>query len=132
MKVVLDTNILISGSFWNGDSHKILELWKQQAFTLVVSKDILVELLRVLISFKIAMDESNIEHLFNLFLNNSILIEPLFSLDVCEDKSDNRFIEAAFFGNAKYIISRDRHLLKMKEYKGITILTPEQFLSIIN
>jgi len=50
---------------------------------------------------------------------------------VKQDPDDNKFIEAALEGEADYIVTQDRHLLKLKEFEGIKIVTPEEFLRIL-
>ncbi|MFO8016677.1 MAG: putative toxin-antitoxin system toxin component, PIN family [Candidatus Woesearchaeota archaeon] len=73
------------------------------------------------------------DHMINewvdLIIRNSELTEIKDILDVVQDDpSDNKFLETALNGKADYIITRDNHLLKIKEYKGIRIITPEEFL----
>ena len=63
----------------------------------------------------------------------STIIEPTQKLDIVkEDPDDNIILECALEGNVDYIISQDNHLLKLKEFKGIKIINPEEFLKIIN
>lgn len=74
----------------------------------------------------ISLPEELIEKWKNLILENSIIVQPLNQLNVIEsDPDDNKFIEAAFYGNVDFIISQDKHLLYVKEYGNIKILTPE-------
>ena len=65
----------------------------------------------------------------NKILQKATIVEPNENIDiVTDDKEDNKFVEAAFSGLTNHIITNDKHLLKLKEYKGIKILTPEEFL----
>lgn len=50
---------------------------------------------------------------------------------VIDDSDDNKFIEAAVEGNADYIITQDKHLLKLKKFNQIKLITPKQFLELI-
>lgn len=130
MKVVIDTNVFISGIFWKGSSNKVLELWKRGTITLVVSSGIIDEIIKVLSDFKIQLPPDAIKSWINMILKNSILVEPKEKLQlVKDDPSDNKFIEAAFASNAQYIISQDKHLIKLKEFKGLLILTPEELIA---
>ena len=68
-----------------------------------------------------------------MIIENAIIVYPKIKINlVKDDPDDNKFIEAAITGNAEYIISQDKHLLRIKKYKEIKILSPEQFLIKIN
>ncbi len=128
MRVVIDTNVFVSGIFWEGNfCSQIIEKWKNKEFDLVSSMDILEEFVRTLNNFKIQMPNNMIEEWKNLIIENSILVEPTIKLDVIkDDPDDNKFLEAGITGNAGYIISQDKHLLKLKEYLGIKIISPKK------
>ncbi len=130
MRVVLDTNVFISGIFWEGNaSAAIIDAWRNGNFTLVSSHSILEEFVRVLRSFKIKMDEEMIEEWQCMIIENAVIVEPIHKLEIVKaDPSDNKFFEAAVAGNAQYIVSQDRHLLQVLEYEGIAVLTPSEFL----
>jgi len=67
-----------------------------------------------------------------LILEKSELAVPKRKVNVVkQDPDDNKFIEAALEGEADYIVTQDRHLLKLKEFEGIKIVTPEEFLRIL-
>lgn len=128
MRIVLDTNVFISGIFWEGNyCSKIIELWKNGSFELVTSPEILQELLEVLQSFKIQLEPELIELWKNMILSNSIIVIPYNKFELIKnDLDDNKFLEAAFCGKADLIISQDKHLLKLKEFNQIKILKPEE------
>lgn len=129
MKVVLDTNIFISGIFWRGSSNKVLFDWKEGKFTLVASLETVAEIIKVLKDFKIVLPDDMVKEWIDLIIRNSIIVEPKERINVVKDDlKDNIFIEAAVAGNADYIVTQDNHLLKLEEFKGIRIITPEKFL----
>ena len=131
MKLVLDTNVFISGIFWTGSSNKILELWKEEKFTLITSMDIISEIIGVLNDFKIQLPPQMITEWAELILKNSTVVEPKEKISaVSEDPSDNKFLETAVTGSADFIISQDNHLLKLKEFNSIKLLTPDDFLKL--
>jgi len=67
----------------------------------------------------------------DLIVRNSIIVEPKERINIVkDDQKDNIFIETAVAGNVDYIISQDSHLLKLKEFRGIKIITPEEFNKI--
>ena len=133
MKVVLDTNIFISGIFWKGASNKVILNWKESKFTLVASLEAVLEIIKVLKDFKIRLSDDMIKEWIDLIRRNSIIVEPKEKIEaVKDDPKDSIFIETAVAGNVDYIISQDNHLLKLKEFRGIKIVTPEEFNKICN
>ncbi len=131
MNVVLDTNVFISGIFWKGNfCSQIIDSWRRGEFTLISSVSIIEELTEILRDFKIQMPKDMIEAWKDIITQNSIIIETENGVNIIKHASDNKFLEAAIEGNAKYIVSQDKHLLKLKEYKGIKIVLPEDFLKI--
>ena len=132
MNIVLDTNVFISGIFWKSDCNKILNYWKEGRFTLISSLDILSEFTKVLKDFKIKLSEDSIKGWIELIVSNSIMVQNLERLNIVkDDPKDNVFIETALVGKADYIITKDKHLLKLREFKNIKIISPEEFLNII-
>ncbi|MBI5003199.1 putative toxin-antitoxin system toxin component, PIN family [Candidatus Woesearchaeota archaeon] len=130
MRVVLDTNVFISGIFWEGNaSSAIIEAWRNRKFILISSHAILEEFVRVLRSFKIQMNEEMIQEWERMIIENAVIVEPLHKLEIVKaDPSDDKFFEAAIAGNAQYIVSQDRHLLQVREYQSMQVLTPSEFL----
>ena len=132
MRAVLDTNVFVSGIFWTGTPNKILKLWKEQKFTLVSSVETVAELVRILKDFKIRMPESMIREWVDLIVRNSVIVSPEQKLRVViDDPKDDIFIEAALTGQADYIVSQDKHLLKLQQYQNVKIITPEQFKELL-
>lgn len=133
MRVVLDTNVFISGIFWEGNfCSMIIQLWKNRKFDLVVSIPIVEELIKTLRTFKIQMDDEMIRGWQNIILENSILVEPEEIEDIfINDENDKKFIESAVSGKADFIVSQDKHLLDLKECQGIRIISPEEFVRMV-
>lgn len=134
MRATIDTNVFVSGIFWEGNfcSH-IIDKWKNKEFELVSSMEIIDELVKTLKDFKIQMPEDIMGEWRNLIIENSIIVEPTIKLNVIkEDSDDNKFLEAGVAGKVDVIISQDKHLLKLKEYQGIKILNPEEALKLLN
>ncbi len=134
MKVVLDTNVLISATFWEGDSSKIVKKVEDKEIELILSKDILDEFKSVLeykeIQEKIKNKNLEMKRTVEKIISISTIVEPKNKFKIVEkDSDDDKFLECAVEGNADFIISQDNHLLKLKEFKGIKILTPSEFLN---
>ncbi len=133
MRVVLDTNIFISGIHWKGASEKILLAWINNKFELVSSNKILEEIARTLINFKIPLPNEDIKHWINIIASKSLITEPTEKIEIVkDDPDDNKFIEVAVSSGSEYIVTYDNHLLKIKEFRDVKIITPEEFLRIIN
>lgn len=132
IRAVLDTNIFVSGIHWTGVSEKVLRAWMEEEFKHVSSIPIIDEVVRVLMAFKVPLEPEDISWWESLILEKSSLVFPVEHLEVVRnDPDDNKFIEAAVEGNAQYIVSQDRHLLDIKEYRGIKIIHPDEFLKIM-
>jgi len=133
MRVIIDTNVFVSGIFWEGNfCYQIIEKCKNKRFDLVSSMEIIEEFVNTLRNFKIQMPEELIEEWKNLIIKNSIMVEPTTKVEIIkEDPHDNKFLEAAMEGNVGIIISQDKHLLKLKEFEGTKILKPEEAVSVL-
>ncbi len=132
-RITVDTNVLISATFWHGDSEKIIDKAENKDVALVLSKEILEEYNQVLEyeEIKEKIKNKNLEMKKAMLKIGTIseIVEVNSKVNVVkEDPDDNKIIECAIDGNSEYIITKDRHLLKLKEHKGIKILTPEEFL----
>lgn len=136
IRITVDTNILISATFWHGSSEKIIDKVENKEITLVLSEPILEEYYKVLnydeIKEKIKNKGLEMKQSVLRISTISEIIDIKSKIDLIkDDPSDNKFIECAIDGKADYIISKDNHLLRFKEYKGIKIITPEEFLEIV-
>lgn len=128
IKVVLDTNILISATFWKGPSHEITLLAAKQKISCFTSLEMLYEYARILKrDFK--QQENQIEEKVRGILLFSQITNPTTKINIIkEDPEDNKVLEAAIEAKADYIVSGDRHLLTLKEFKGIKIVKAREFL----
>jgi putative PIN family toxin of toxin-antitoxin system len=137
VRLVLDVNVLVSAVISvGGNPGKTLDLWEQEQFDLIVSPPILEELEHVIhyprIQQKYRLPEEYVEKFLGLIGNQAIVTNPSKKLNVIEkDPSDNRYLDCAKEGNASYIVTGDKHLLDLKEYDGIVILTATGFLATL-
>lgn len=131
MKVVLDTNILISAIFWRGNPYKVLHAGLDQKYLLTLSTEILNELEEKL-RLKFVIPEEIIEEHIEILTEYAEIIQPVVKFDVIkEDPDDNMILECAISCKADYIVSGDEHLLKLKKFKGTKIVTPKEFLDLV-
>ncbi len=136
MKVVLDTNIVVSAYLVPvGPPVRILALWRAAAFDLVVSEDILLEYERMLSHPRITarhgmLDEEVVDEIAAC-REFAILVEPQETLHVVKDDPDDKFFECGLAGSATYMVTRDKAMLSVKSYRGIRAVTPEVFLAVL-
>ena len=130
MKVVLDTNVIVSGIFWRGIPAKILELWVKDHIHVIVTGDILDEYFRVIKS----LDTQNIvsESWVVFIAENAVIVSDRDTVKICRDPHDNKFINCAITGKADYIVSGDADLLSLNYFQDIKILNPSSFFSLFN
>jgi uncharacterized protein len=136
MKVVLDTNVWLSGIIWNGEADKIIEKAEKKEIEIIISEDILTEIVNVLnreskFHKHIENLQTSIEDLVRTILSLSTIINTKIKIDIIKsDPKDNIILEAAIEGKVKYIISYDNHILNMLEFRGIKIISPTDFLNL--
>ena len=137
MKALLDTNSLISALLVPpGPSGQIVRQWRAGQFELAVSPDTLAELIDVLhrrhILKKYPISESDIESYLNYLRNFAEVAPGALVLDaVPDDPKDNHVLAAAIETSCEYIVSGDRHLLDLREFQNIRIVTPREFLLLL-
>ncbi len=130
MRVVLDTNVLISALLFTGISSDLVPLWQKATITVLLSREILDEYLRVLAYPKFQLSEGEIKSLIEEELLPFVqVIKPGTRIRVVErDPSDNKFLECAVAGKADVLISGDKALLAIRHYRRVRIQTPSRFL----
>ena len=129
MKVTVDTNFLISATQWDYSvAHKLLKKLIISDAEIFTTQDILDETSEVLErDFEYSKNEAN--NIIKKILLFAKLIEPKQKINVIkDDPDDNKVIECAIESSSDYIVTYDRHLLKLKDYKGIKIMKPEEIL----
>jgi len=131
VRVVFDTNTVVSALLFSGISSKLVSLWQKVLITPVLSREILDEYLRVLSYPKFDLSEGEIKELIQEeILPYAEVVKPKRRLRVVQrDPSDNKFVECAVAGKARVIISGDKELLSLGRYRQIRIQSPAQFLA---
>lgn len=134
MRIVTDTNVLVSAIFWKGDSDRIMREVDKGKITLVLSEDIIRELLKVLDSDEMLQKIREKELRFQLTVEKIVSLAEIVAPDekfdvVKDDPDDNKILECAKKGAVDFVVTNDNHLLKLREFNGIPIVTPREFLS---
>lgn len=132
MRVVFDTNIIISGLLYRGNQRRLLSYVIDHTLELLISHPIIEEVHDV-----IGREKFNVQRELAIItvaelIDLSTLVHPHIKLAVVHnDPDDNIIIECAVAGNAQYIISGDSDLLNITEYCGIRIIDSTNFLSLM-
>jgi putative PIN family toxin of toxin-antitoxin system len=127
IRVVPDTNVIISSIFWKGKPYEVIRKGILEEYHLITSAEILDELAAKLRN-KFHFPEEHLQELIDVLLAHCYIVETTSKLDVVRDKKDNKIVECAFDGKADYLVTGDLDLLTLKEFRGIKILTPRKFL----
>ncbi len=129
MRVILDTNVFVSGVFFSGPPHQILKAWRDGKLRLVISAEILDEYQRVGQKLHEQYPAINIGPFLEFVAAKAEMcsVQSL-PAPVCVDPDDDKFIACALAGKIKVIVSGDKHLLQVSGYRDISVLKPREFL----
>ena len=130
LKVVIDTNILVSAIAFGGKPAEVLLLVTQEQIQAVTSSVLLTELEETLIKI-LDLSEGNVQLALEEIKDEFRIVQPRIAIKASRDEDDNRVIEAALEGNCNYIITGDKDLLDLKTFKNIKIVTADQFLNTL-
>ena len=132
MKIILDANIYVSAFFWGGNPRIVLERAISGTDELYITKEILSEIEGVLGRPKFHAGSTEIDYYVKSIeeISNMVMIEKSIK-NGSRDKTDNKYLECGIACIADFIISGDIHLLEMKKYKKIKIVTAKEYLDIV-
>lgn len=132
LRIVFDTNIFVSSIFWErGNPHHLVELAIEGKIEVFTSAEILEELTDVLIRDFEESDESVFAYLA-FVLKYAEVVEPAEKVGIVkEDADDNKIIECAIACKADYIVSGDKHLLRLKRYKKTDVISAAELIRLL-
>ena len=131
-RVVLDTNIIVSALISDGKPRELFRKGIENQFSIVTSDQMLKELARVLLRPKFKTNPNEIRRITLALLNSAEVISVKTELKVVkEDPKDDMVIETAYDGHADFIVTGDRHLLELENFRGIKITTVEKALKLL-
>jgi putative PIN family toxin of toxin-antitoxin system len=132
VKIVLDTNVFVSGVFFSGPPHHILQAWRDGKVQLVISPEILDEYSRVGEALSESFPAIDLRPILELVTVNADMISPAESAGpICDDLDDDKFFLCAISARCKLIVSGDKHLLAKSGYGGVQVLKPRNFVERI-
>lgn len=133
-KVVIDTNIIISGLLKSQVAGNLINALFAEKFKIIFSKNLFEEINQVIRynKFKNLITNEESQILKDYLKLKAIWVKRKKKLDICRDPKDNIILETAKAGNVTYIVTGDKDLLILKKYQKIKIITLKEFLKIIN
>ena len=134
IRVVLDTNVLISGLLFKGELSGIVGLWQKGKIIPVISKETFDELRTVLEYSKFSLSRAEIKSL----IEHDIL--PFFEVvnvskhvkGTCRDPEDDKFISCAISASVDWIVTGDKDLSDLKKYQSIRIIHASDFIKMFD
>ncbi len=136
MRVVLDTNVLVSATLiFRGKENRILDAWRRGAFDLVFSAATLEELFRVLSYPKLRkhrwLTDEEVVMLLEELASQSILVRGEVTVTASRDPEDDKFLSTAIEGGADFVVTGDKDLLSIDTFGKIRVVTPAHFLEVL-
>jgi uncharacterized protein len=129
VKIVLDTNVFVSGIFFGGPPGTILEAWQDGSVQLVVSLEVLTEYNRVCEELALQFADVDPSSLLALAALQGEVCEPApLPAQVCDDPDDDKFISLAISAGVTYVVTGDKQLLAVNGYNGIKAIRPREFV----
>jgi len=130
VRVVFDTNIFISAFVIPGclAEKAILKIIEEED-SLLISKDIIDEVLSVL-SSKFGRDREALSHVAVILSGLAELVTPAGRVKIFKDEPDNRILECAIYGKAGLLVTGDKEILQLREYRGVKIISLKEYLEL--
>lgn len=127
MKIVVDTNVVISGTFFKSYPRKIVEAIADKKFEFYATTEIIEEY-KEIIEEMIQRKQGNLDsHLIDYFISKLNVVEKHSNVKICRDPDDDKFINCALDSKSLYIVSGDKDLLTIEKYEDIEIITAAEF-----
>ena len=132
LKVVLDTNILVSALLFRGELSRMVDLWKTGRLIPVISKETFRELKAVFEYPKFHLTKDEIRTI----IEEEVL--PFFEVvevaeevsGICNDPDDDKFLSCAVSASADFVVSGDKHLCELHIYKSVRIIKPADLMKL--
>jgi putative PIN family toxin of toxin-antitoxin system len=130
VKAGLDTNVVLSGLFFGGLSGRVLDAWRDDRFTLVLSVPIMAEYREAAAEFEAAYGGSDFEAFAGLIVMHAEIVDAPEQLPerVCSDSDDDKFLACAMVAGVRIVVSGDRRLQAGSGWNGIDVVSPRHFL----
>jgi putative PIN family toxin of toxin-antitoxin system len=133
MRVVLDTNVLVSAILLKGRMSTFQELWKGGTLSPLLSKEPFKEFKTVLGYPKFSLSANEIKAIIEdeILPNFEVIVIKKKIEGVCRDPNDDMFLTVAVNAKAPYVVTGDKDLLAIRKYKSIAIVSPQEYLAFL-
>lgn len=131
MKIVIDTNVMISAVFFGGQPRKLIEHLFKDDFSAFVSPEIVQEYIETYNEIHRKYSDKGNPDILRKIVEKSKMIFPEVKISVCRDSDDDKFISCAVEGKCLYIVSGDNDLLSLKTVENVEIITVSEFLKML-
>ena len=129
MKLILDTNVMVSGIFFSGPPHLILKAWRAGEIDLVLSLEIFEEYRQTAAILAEGFPPVDLQAILILIEKDAQFFKaPALPDPVCTDPDDDKFLACAVASGVDVIVCGDKHLLKVSGFRGFKILRPRVFV----
>jgi putative PIN family toxin of toxin-antitoxin system len=129
VRIVLDTNVFVSGVFFGGPPGRILEAWRNGRIQLVLSPEILDEYQRVGQLLGEQYEGADLEPILRLLAVNAEIVDAhALTEGVSRDPDDDKFLACAFAAGVSVIVSGDKDLLASSGWRNVRVLRPRQLV----
>ena len=128
MKIVIDTNVIVSGIFFNGKPRELLRECFNERYEIICTEEIFLEYIETIEKLTERYKQNAREEIIPILLNNLTIVENVNDGKYSRDPDDDKFINCAKSAGAKYIITGDNDLLVLEKVEEIRLLTVSDFL----
>lgn len=129
MRVVIDTNVFVSGVFFGGPPGGVLAAWRDGKIEAIVSREIIEEYVRVGDELSTRFPGVDLRPALDLVAASATMVSaPPLPEPVCRDRDDDKFLACAVAAEAEYIVSGDRGLLATSPYGSVIVIRPREFV----
>ncbi len=130
MRIVLDTNVLMSGIFFGGAPGNILHAWKVGQISLAASPEIIEEYVATAEALSTRYESIPLEPILAHIVRYSDLWQsPPLAEQVCSDPDNDKFLACALASGAESVVSGDKALQRVSGYRNIRVVSPRQFVN---
>lgn len=129
-RVVIDTNIFVSGILFGGNPDKVLDGVKADEVILIMSPALAAEIMRLLRYFPVS--ETDFEDAKYVLSHHSTMILPTRDIKISRDPKDDMLLAISLVGEADYLITGDKDLLILRKFGKTQIVTPRAFLQLFD
>jgi putative PIN family toxin of toxin-antitoxin system len=129
LRVVIDTNVVLSGIFFGGAPALVIEAWGNGEFDPLVSPEIADEYVRAGRQLERKVSGLDVAPILALLIAKAtVVFAPNLPEPVCTDSADDKFLACALAGKAPVVVSGDKQLLKVSGYGGVVVVRPRYFV----